>query len=134
MYELVLLEDFLKRPHQEVRELAGQVGKETVTIADFTHLPTHCKSLAFMPQWDFPSFLVEHGKRYPGFHVRMQADATHLIEENGPPVGVNAKTPGSMIPMRSVLTVGADGRHSVVRERAGLQVSRTWALPWMSCG
>lgn len=49
MYELGLLEDFLKRPHQEVRELAGQVGRETVTIADFTHLPTHCKSLAFMP-------------------------------------------------------------------------------------
>jgi 2-polyprenyl-6-methoxyphenol hydroxylase-like FAD-dependent oxidoreductase len=122
MYELGLLEDFLKRPHQEVRELAGQVGRETVTIADFTHLPTHCKSLAFMPQWDFLNFLVEHGKRCPGFHVRMQAEATDLIEENGRVVGVNANTPGGMIPIRSVLTVGADGRHSVVRERAGLQV------------
>src|ERR1700722_16459380 len=122
MYELGLLEDFLKRPHQEMRELAGQAGKKTVTVADFTHLATHCKSLAFMPQWDFLNFLVEHGKRYPGFHGRMQAEATPLIEENGRVLGVNAGTPAGMIPIRSVWTVGADGRHSVVRERAGLQL------------
>src|SRR5712672_4168352 len=75
MYELGILDDFLRRPHQEVRELAGQVGNETVKIADFTHLPTHCKFLAFMPQWDFLDFIAEQGKRYSGFQVKMQAEA-----------------------------------------------------------
>ncbi len=76
MYELGILDEFLKRPHQEARELAGQVGNETVKIGDFTHLPTHCKFLAFMPQWDFLNFLVEQAKRYPGFQVTMQAEVS----------------------------------------------------------
>jgi len=122
MYELGILEEFLKRPHQEVRELAGQVGQETVTIGDFTHLPTHCKFLAFMPQWDFLNFVVEQGKRYPGFQIKMQAEATDLIQENGRIAGVRAKTPDGTMEIRAGLTVGADGRHSVVRDRAALQV------------
>jgi 2-polyprenyl-6-methoxyphenol hydroxylase-like FAD-dependent oxidoreductase len=122
MYELGILEEFLKRPHQEVRELAGQVGKETVTIGDFTHLPTHCKFLAFMPQWDFLDFLVEQARTYPGFEVKIQAEATDLIEENGRITGVRAKTPDGLIEIRAPLTVGCDGRHSVVRDRAGLHV------------
>ena len=122
MYELGILEEFLKRPHQEVRELAGQVGSETVKIADFTHLPTRCKFLALMPQWDFLNFIVEQGRRYPGFQVKMQAEVTDLIEQNGRIVGVKATTPGASIEIRASLTVGADGRHSIVRERAGLPV------------
>ena len=127
MYELGILEEFLRRPHQEVRELRGQVGKETLTMADFSHLPTHCKFLALMPQWDFLNFLVEEGKaeqgkRYPGFQVKMQAEATDLIEDNGRVVGVKAKTPDGVIEIRAALTIGADGRRSIVRERAGLQV------------
>src|ERR1700758_1267299 len=122
MYELGILEEFLKRPHQEERELAGQVGKDTVTIGDFTHLPTHCKFLAFMPQWEFLNFLVEQAKRYSGFQLMMQTEATDLIEDNGRVVGVKAKTPNGEVEIRATLTVGADGRHSTVRARAGLQV------------
>ncbi len=122
MYELGILSEFLKRPHQEVRELAGKVGQETVKIGDFSHLPTHCKFLALMPQWDFLNFLVEQGKRYPAFHVRMQTEATDLIEENGRIVGVRATGPEGTVEIRSALTVGADGRRSIVRARAGLEV------------
>jgi 2-polyprenyl-6-methoxyphenol hydroxylase-like FAD-dependent oxidoreductase len=122
MYELGILEEFLKRPHQEVRELAGQVGNHMLKLADFTHLPTHCKFIALMPQWDFLNFLVEHGKSYPGFQVKMEAEATDLIEQDGRIEGVRAKTPGGLIEIRSVLTVGADGRRSIIRERAGLEV------------
>jgi 2-polyprenyl-6-methoxyphenol hydroxylase-like FAD-dependent oxidoreductase len=122
MYELGILEDFLKRPHQEVLELAGQIGKETVTIADFRHLPTHCKFLALMPQWDFLNFIVENARRYPTFKLMMQAEAVDLIEENGAIVGAVAKTPSGVIEVRANLTIGADGRHSVMRERAKLQV------------
>ena len=122
MYELGLLEEFLKRPHQEVRELAGQVGEKTVKIADFTHLPTQCKFLALMPQWDFLNFIVEQGRRYPHFQVKMKAEAIDLIEQDGRVVGVSAKTPDGAMEIRALLTVGADGRRSVVRERAGFEV------------
>jgi 2-polyprenyl-6-methoxyphenol hydroxylase-like FAD-dependent oxidoreductase len=122
MYELGLLEEFLKRPHQEARELAGEIGRELVKIADFTHLPTHCKFLALMPQWDFLNFVVVHAKRYRGFQVMMQAEATDLIEQDGCIVGVRAKTPNGTVEIRADLSIGADGRRSIVRERAGLQV------------
>lgn len=122
MYELGVLEEFLKRPHQENRELAGQVGNETVVMGDFTHLPTHCKFLAFMPQWDFLNFVAEQGKRYPEFHLKMQTEAADLIDENGQIVGVRAKTTDGPIEIRTRLTIGADGRRSIVRERAGLEV------------
>jgi len=122
MHELGILEEFLQRPHQEVRELAGKVGGETVKVGDFTHLPTHCKFLALMPQWDFLNFLVEQGQCYSGFHVQMQAEVTELIEQDDRIMGVRAKTSSGPMEVRAALTVGADGRHSIVRERAGLQV------------
>src|SRR5437867_2881100 len=134
MHELGILDEFLKHPHQEVRELAGQVGSETVTIADFTHLPTRCRFIAFMPQWDFLNFIVEQARRYPAFHLRMQAEVTDLIEENGKVAGVRAKTPEGILEARANLTIGADGRHSVVRERAGLPVINLGApmdVMWM---
>jgi 2-polyprenyl-6-methoxyphenol hydroxylase-like FAD-dependent oxidoreductase len=122
MYELGFLEEFLKQAHQQVREIGGQVGKDSVKIADFTHLPTHCKFIALMPQWDFLNFLAGQGKRYPAFQVKMQAEATDLIEQDGRIAGVRCKTPGGHTEIRALLTVGADGRKSIVRERAGLHV------------
>jgi len=122
MYELGILEEFLKRPHQEVRELSGQVGTETFVMADFTHLPTHCRFLALMPQWDFLDFLVQHARRHPAFHLKMRAEVTDLIEENGAVIGLRAQTPDGPLEVRANLTVGADGRHSVVRERAGFEI------------
>src|SRR5260221_2445290 len=82
MYELGILEEFLKRPHQEARELAGQVGGEMVTMGDFTHLPTRGKFIALMPQRDFLYFLVEQGKRYPDFKVSIPAHTTELNDDN----------------------------------------------------
>src|SRR5437763_11699196 len=134
MHELGILDEFLKRPHQEIRELAGQVGQDIVTIADFTHLPTHCRFLAFMPQWDFLDFITEQARRYSTFHLKMQAEVTDLIEEKGAVAGVQVKTPEGPLQIRAQLTVGADGRHSVVRERAGLEVINLGApmdVMWM---
>src|SRR6202163_5019407 len=75
MHELGLLEEFLKLPHQEVSHLTFQIGAERIPMVDFSHLPTRCKFVALMPQWDFLDFIAEQGKRYPAFHLRMQADA-----------------------------------------------------------
>ena len=122
MHELGILDEFLKRPHSEARELANQIGDELLTIADFTHLPTKCKFIALMPQWDFLNFIAEHAKRYPTFHFATEAEFFDLIEENGTVVGARAKTPSGELEIRANLTVGADGRHSDVRDRAGFKV------------
>jgi 2-polyprenyl-6-methoxyphenol hydroxylase-like FAD-dependent oxidoreductase len=122
MHELGLLDEFLKLPHQKVDHLTGQIGDDRVTIADFSHLPTRCKFIALMPQWDFLNFLSRHGKRYATFDLRMKAEAVDLIEEGGRVVGLRAKTPDGDLDIRADLVVGCDGRHSTVRERAGLAV------------
>ena len=93
MAELGLLEAFLKRPHQEVTTLAGNLGDQLVIVADFTHLPTRCKFVAFMPQWHFLNFLAEEAKRYGTFDLRMQASAKELLWEDGRVAGVRAQTP-----------------------------------------
>jgi 2-polyprenyl-6-methoxyphenol hydroxylase-like FAD-dependent oxidoreductase len=121
MHELGLLDDFLKLPHQKIEHLSGQVGAERVEMADFTHLPTHCKYIALMPQWDFLNFLADRGKRYKTFDLRMQAETTGLIEHGGRVVGLRANTPDGALDIRVDLVIGADGRHSTVRERAGLK-------------
>jgi 2-polyprenyl-6-methoxyphenol hydroxylase-like FAD-dependent oxidoreductase len=122
MYELGLLEEFLKRPHQEVNELRGYIGDDLVVLADLKHLPTHCKFVALMPQWDFIDFLADHARRYPGFSLRMRADVDELLFEEDKVVGLRAKTPDGDLEVRADLVVGADGRHSTVREHAGLEV------------
>jgi 2-polyprenyl-6-methoxyphenol hydroxylase-like FAD-dependent oxidoreductase len=122
MHELGLLDAFLKVPHQEVHHLSAVIGDRTIRLADFSHLPTHCRFVALMPQWDFLDFIAAQGKRLPAFHLEMRAEATDLITENGRVAGVTARTPDGTLTIRAALTVGADGRHSTVRERAGFQV------------
>jgi 2-polyprenyl-6-methoxyphenol hydroxylase-like FAD-dependent oxidoreductase len=122
MYELGVLEEFLKRPHQEIREFAGQIGNEMIPLADLTHLPTHCKFLVFMPQWDFLDFVKDEAGRYPAFHLIMEAEVTDLLEEGNNIAGVRATTPAGEIEIRATLVVGCDGRKSIVRERAGLEI------------
>ena len=122
MHELGLLSDFLALPHQEARTLKARFGTEEFTVADFTHLPTRCKFIAVMPQWDFLNFLSERGRRFPGFRVLMRAQATDLIEKDGTVVGVLADTADGTVELRAPLVVGCDGRHSLVRQKASLAV------------
>jgi 2-polyprenyl-6-methoxyphenol hydroxylase-like FAD-dependent oxidoreductase len=122
LHELGMLDDFLALPHQEMRELSAQVGEQRVPVADFTHLPTRAKFVAFMPQWDFLDFLASRAARYPSFRLWMRAEATGLLEESGRVVGVEAVTPEGRREVRADLVVGADGRHSTVRSRAGFEV------------
>jgi 2-polyprenyl-6-methoxyphenol hydroxylase-like FAD-dependent oxidoreductase len=121
MAELGLLDQFLKLPHQKLTRLGALVGGREYPFADLTHLPTRCKFIALMPQWDCLNVLAERGKAYPSFHLRMRAEAVDLIEENGRVVGARANTPDGPLEIRADLTVGCDGRHSTVRERAGLK-------------
>jgi 2-polyprenyl-6-methoxyphenol hydroxylase-like FAD-dependent oxidoreductase len=122
LYELGLLENFLKLPHQEAREISAEIGAVSLPVADFRHLATHCKFIAFMPQWHFLNFLAEQAARYPSFDLRMQAEVTGVIEESGRVVGVHSTTPNGPLETRTDLVVAADGRSSVVREKAGLRI------------
>jgi 2-polyprenyl-6-methoxyphenol hydroxylase-like FAD-dependent oxidoreductase len=122
MYELGLLEEFLRRPHQEMSQIGAEVEGFSAIVGDFTHLPTHAKFIAFMPQWDFLNFLAEKAKQYPCFHLRMESEVTTLLEKNGKVRGVRAITPTGTLEVHAELTVGADGRHSTVRSSAGLEV------------
>jgi 2-polyprenyl-6-methoxyphenol hydroxylase-like FAD-dependent oxidoreductase len=122
MHELGLLEDFLRRPHQEVAELGGQIGGRTAMLADFRHLPVRCGFIAFMPQWHFLDFLAERGARLPAFRLRMRAEAADLIESQGRVTGVRGRGADGEFEVHAELTVAADGRHSTLRQRAGLEV------------
>jgi len=122
MHELGLLDEFLKQPHQEVRELRGLINGRTVPIADFTQLPTHCKFIAFMPQWDFLNFLSGHAKRFPAFQLLMQTEVIDLLIKNERVNGVRAKTPRGELEVRADLVIGADGRHSMTHTRAGFSL------------
>src|SRR4051812_29151410 len=122
MHELGLLDEFLKVPHQEVSRLTFQVGAERIPMIDFRHLPTRCKFVALMPQWDFLNFLAKQGKRYPKFNLRMETEAADLIFDGGHITGLRAKTPAGDLEIRAALVVGCDGRHSTVRQSAKLEV------------
>jgi len=122
MHELGLLDEFLTLPHQEVRQLIAQFGDLRVPIADCTHLPTRCQFIALMPQWDFLDFLARCGSRYPTFQLEMQTEATGLVEEAGRVTGVRVSGRDGVREIRADLVVAADGRASVLRERAGLHV------------
>jgi 2-polyprenyl-6-methoxyphenol hydroxylase-like FAD-dependent oxidoreductase len=121
MYELGILDEFLRQTHQELPQISAQIDDFLVTVADFSHLPTHCKFVGLMPQWDFLNFVAGQGRRYPGFHLRMECEAVDLIEEEGRVAGVRCRTPQGAEEVRAGLTIGADGRRSLVRAKAGLE-------------
>jgi 2-polyprenyl-6-methoxyphenol hydroxylase-like FAD-dependent oxidoreductase len=122
MYELGVLEDFLRRPHQELAQIGAQVDDFVVTVGDFTHLPTYCKFVGLMPQWEFLNFIAEKAKAYPGFHLHIQTEVTDLLIENGKVAGVRAKSQNGALEVRADLTIGGDGRRSIVREKVGFEV------------
>lgn len=122
IHEMGLLDAFLARPHQKIHQVNGVLDDTEITFADFSHLPVTCPYIALMPQWDFLSFLSEEGKKYPHFHLLMQAKACKLLEENNHVHGVSVTAPDGITEIRALLTIGADGRHSALRAQSGLTV------------
>jgi len=122
MHELGVLEQFLELPHDPTSSIDVRFGDFETEAADFSHLPTHCKFVAMMPQWDFLNFLSGLGARYRTFDLRMETEATGLIEENGTVAGVRAQTPAGPVDIRADLVISADGRGSAIRDAAGFRV------------
>jgi len=123
MHELGLLDEFLKRPHQkQVSRIRARIGRDEILLGDLSLLSTRCRFMVMMPQWEFLDFLAEQARRYPTFHLRMETEATGLIEEDGRIVGVRGNSPAGPLEVRATLVVGSDGRNSVVRDHSGLPI------------
>jgi 2-polyprenyl-6-methoxyphenol hydroxylase-like FAD-dependent oxidoreductase len=122
MDELGLIDDFLRLPHTRAPKLTADMAGQTITMADFSRLPVKHRFIAFMPQWDFLDFLATEAGRYPNFRLVMRAKVVDLLEEQGRVTGLTVETPDGDLTIHSTLVVGADGRNSVVRDRAGLTV------------
>jgi 2-polyprenyl-6-methoxyphenol hydroxylase-like FAD-dependent oxidoreductase len=127
MHELGFLDELLRLPHQKVSRVDAQFGETLLPFVDLSHLPTHCRFIAMMPQWDFLSFLADQAARFPTFKLIMSAEVTELIMDGDQCVGVRAETPDGPLDVRADLTVGTDGRHSTVREQAGLRIEELGA-------
>jgi 2-polyprenyl-6-methoxyphenol hydroxylase-like FAD-dependent oxidoreductase len=121
MRELDLLDDLLKLPHQRLTSVGGMFGGYRFQAANFRYVPTHCKFVAMMPQWDFLNFLSERARQFPSFDLRMGHEATALVEENGRIVGVASES----LKIRAHLVVGCDGRQSILRTAAQMEVVET---------
>ncbi|MFK4383170.1 FAD-dependent oxidoreductase [Bradyrhizobium sp. USDA 223] len=137
MDELGLIDGFLKLPHQRLQKMDGLFGGTPVRIADLSRLHTKYPFIAFMPQWDFLNFLREAGRRFASLEVMMSMEATDLIRRGETIAGVRAKTPEGIIDIEADLTIACDGRHSTVRERAGLSVEEIGApmdVLWFRAG
>ena len=120
--ELGLLDTFLARPHDEVREVTAEIGKEAFKVGDFTQLTTRCKFMVFMPQWEFLDFLAGEARKLPTFHLFMEAEIVELLARSRRIMGVRVRTPDDEGDITANLVIGADGRHSTVRAKAGLSV------------
>jgi len=122
LQELGILDEFLKRPHQKVQQVRVEFEGESAVLADLSHLQTAPPFIAFMPQWDFLDFIATHSRRYPGFDLKMQAEAVDLLQNSGRITGVRANTPDGPLEIRADLVVAADGRQSLLRSKANLPV------------
>ena len=122
LHELGILDEFLRLPHQKVPELRAQFGNEVLPVAQFAGIDVRCPFIAMIPQWDFLDFLARHAAVYRGFELQMEAEVTGLRMEGDRVTGVEATTPHGPLSVQADLVIGADGRHSVVREKAGLEV------------
>src|SRR5215469_5207032 len=120
--ELGLLEEFLKLPHQQVESVGLIIGDSTFKVADFRHVPMHCKFVALMPQWDFLNFISSHAKMLPTFQLLMQHEVVDLRRSGRRITGVVARNDGREVHVSADLVVGCDGRHSATRRAAGLEV------------
>lgn len=127
MHELGWLDEFLALPHQKVHQLAVRFGEKRYEMADFSHLDVAAPYIAMMPQWDFLDFIDDKARRYPGYSLRRQTEATGLIREGGRVVGVEAiagnEEPGRLLKVRAELVIAADGRDSRLRAASNLPVT-----------
>jgi 2-polyprenyl-6-methoxyphenol hydroxylase-like FAD-dependent oxidoreductase len=109
-------------PHRKVTRLQGTFADGTYTLGDFTRLRgVRHPYIMFVPQWDFLELIAEQAGKYPGFTLLRSHEVVDLLRDedakgNEVVTGVVARAGAERVEVRARLTVGADGRHSAVRE------------------
>ncbi|BAY96607.1 monooxygenase FAD-binding protein [Tolypothrix tenuis PCC 7101] len=116
MEELGLSDRLLQLPHTKIRQLQIQTAQDSVTLADFSHLKTNYPYITMLPQVKFLEFIIQEAQKYPNFQLFMGANVQELIVEDGLIQGVCYRGGGGWHEIRAKLTVGADGRHSKLRQ------------------
>jgi 2-polyprenyl-6-methoxyphenol hydroxylase-like FAD-dependent oxidoreductase len=120
--ELGLWERFAALPHSEVQSAKFESDGRSVTYVDFGRLRRQPHPfVAMVPQWDLLNLLADAAQAEPSFTLRMKSEATGLLREGGRVTGVRYQGPDGPGEMRAELTVGCDGRWSVIRREAGLE-------------
>lgn len=129
--ELGLGGAFREVPQSRLRNVAFPVpGVGLVTLGDFASLRPPYNYIAMMPQWDFLNFLARAAAEEPTFTLLMEHTATSLMFDGGRVTGLRYRTrAGTEGAIRADLVVAADGRHSALRQAAGL-VPKEFPVPF----
>jgi 2-polyprenyl-6-methoxyphenol hydroxylase-like FAD-dependent oxidoreductase len=120
--EIGLAEDFLALSPRRIRAVKAHTASGTMTLADLSLVRTKFPFVAVVPQWDFLNFLATEAALEPSFRLLMGAEATDIIEGDGVVQGVRFLRGDQEGVVRAALTVAADGRTSLVRDKAALPV------------
>ncbi len=127
--DLGLGERFAALPQRKLERMRMLIGESTVVAADFGRLRGRRNYIAMVPQWDFLDLLAKAAADEPSFTLRMCTEVTGLRSEGGRVTGVRyLDEDGSPGELAADLTVGCDGRDSVVRRSAGMR-SRAFDIP-----
>jgi 2-polyprenyl-6-methoxyphenol hydroxylase-like FAD-dependent oxidoreductase len=116
MEELGLSDRLLQLPHAKMRQIRIKTPEDTITLADFSHLKTRYPYITMLPQVKFLEFITQEAQQYPNFQLVMGANVQELIVENSVIQGVRYRGGGGWHEVRAMLTIGADGRHSKLRQ------------------
>ena len=118
--EVGLFEAFNRLPQRRVDQLGVHIEGRLQPVIDFRGLKPF-NYLSLVPQWDFLDMLADEGRLYPHFDLRMRHEAAGLIEAGGRVTGVRVRSPDGEVIFNADVVVACDGRHSTLREAAGMK-------------
>ncbi len=117
-HQLRVLDELLSLPHSRVGQASIHIAGRDMKVIDFRHLSVEAPYIAMMPQWDLLNFIASTAKRYPGFGLHMESEAVDLLrDQTGRVCGVETRGGGKLY---AGLVIAADGRRSVLRDKATL--------------
>ena len=128
--ELGLGEKFAALPQSRLEAVVMPSADGTeLRVADFRTLKVAHPYVAMVPQWDLLDLLAEAGRAEPHFHLRMNTEVIGLRHERGRVSGVRYRTAeGELGEIEADVTIGCDGRWSIIRQLAGLR-TREFPVP-----
>jgi 2-polyprenyl-6-methoxyphenol hydroxylase-like FAD-dependent oxidoreductase len=112
-------------PHTKLTGPTIQFADGPFRPFDLGRLKTRFPYILLVPQERFLEFITGEAAKYSQFKLVMRAQVQQMVEEDGVVRGVRYLAPDGMHEIRATLTVGADGRFSVLRHLAGFEPIKT---------